>query len=87
MSEPNKNELYLVEIWQNYNGYKLTWHEVMLWTGAEWVLYSDPIKKLGPTQSVRRWAQISSITCWEENFIEARQAADHSDGWWDESNF
>ena len=61
-----EDEPYLVEIWQNYNGQKLVWWEVMVWFNEDWHLYSDPCKKLLFNQVAHRWIKISEITQWTD---------------------
>lgn len=56
-----KDEPYLVEIHQDYNGSKLHWCEVMTWSGSNWHQFSDPVQKLAPNQAAYRWIKISSI--------------------------
>ncbi|MEM9947877.1 MAG: hypothetical protein AAF810_17705 [Cyanobacteria bacterium P01_D01_bin.36] len=58
---PSQGVVYLVEIWQNVNGYKVVWHEIMQWNGENWCLNSSPCIKLGPTQIAHRWIEIASI--------------------------
>lgn len=63
-SSLEENQPYLVEVWQNLNGEKLAWHEVMIWDREEWCLHSDPCKKLASNQVAYKWVKISDITGW-----------------------